>query len=80
MPNRMKRLVIPLATGALASASAQADTRSTQALPVPKAVVPAAHSGAPQGPKGGFPENRGLARAREVANGHARFLRPDSEG
>lgn len=32
------------------------------------------------GPKDGFPDNRGLARARQVANDNAAFNRDDSPG
>lgn len=63
-----------LFAGAAATAEA-AQTRSSAALPAQKPSTTA-----PQGPKQGFPDNRGLERARQVANANARFLRPDSEG
>lgn len=67
--------VVPLATMAGA-----ASTRSSNALPNNHAQAAEPEDKGPQGPKNGFPDNRGLERAREVANEHARFLRHDSDG
>ncbi|MBC2664336.1 hypothetical protein H7F51_02260 [Novosphingobium flavum] len=73
---------LPLA--ALIAGGAYADTRSAAAIPAKAAANAAAPQSTPQstpqGPKAGFPDSPGLDRAREVANEHARFLRPDSEG
>lgn len=75
---------LSLLTGASALAlgmPAHADTRSSEAIPEASRndKAPAATS-TPRGPKNGFPDTPGLARAREVANERARFLRNDSTG
>lgn len=75
-----KRWIYPaIATAALSAAAVQADTRSADAVPK-KGNATATAAAKAQGPKQGFPDNAGLARAREVANENARFLRPDSAG
>jgi len=77
------KIAVPLAiTALMASGAAIAGTRSGQALPGPSAshTTSPGQAHAPQGPKNGFPDNRGIERAMEVANENARFKRPDSHG
>jgi hypothetical protein len=74
-------LAVPVSALALiAGTAAGAETRSSMALPKEGHGGQLALAQNAHGPKNGFPENRGLERAMERANEHARFKRCDSEG
>jgi hypothetical protein len=77
-------------TPAAASASASAsETRSSAAVTRSGAKAPAtpdraesatSQGSTSQGPRDGFPDNRGIENARERANDNAAFKRNDSQG
>jgi len=77
---RTPYFALPIAAAVLFASAAQAETRSVNALPSNQAAGRAAPAANAQGPKHGFPDNRGIAHALEEANEHARFKRHDSEG
>jgi len=80
MPTNRAKLAPLALTLFMFAATAQAETRSSNALPQSSAHGQGQAKSSPQGPKDGFPDNHGLERAREVANEHARFQRHDSDG